>query len=242
MNHRFLVVPFLVLLPAAGLAGGGIDLHERVVLDADGSAGVTLEVIVRDRGGRELVLPFDHPLPDRIACADTSLQPTLREENGARFVVIPVTAQTDSTVVVTCHIPAYAVWDGMRQGDFGNVTLTHRFRNTSGTRVLSYQGDLLLPPGMAVTSVESSIPVQTEKDPVTPFDILRQGDRSGVSIRGIGLALGDVASVTIRCKSAGKSPVLFGALVAAAFFYLVVFRDVLKDNGNGSSPAENPQA
>lgn len=50
------------------------------------------------------------------------------------------------------------------------------------------------------------------------------------------------AYISFRCKPANKSPVLLIALALTSVLYIVFSRDVLKENGNGPTPAQNAQS
>ncbi|MBP1655935.1 MAG: hypothetical protein H6Q31_536 [Bacteroidetes bacterium] len=240
--RRLIYSAVLLMAGAAVSAADTLDVHEQIVLHESGAADVTLTVLASVPPGRELVLPWSHSMPDSIRPDDTLTHAALRVEHGLHFLVLTAPWDAERPRRVRLSVPSFIGWSSLKRTAFGNVTVEHTFRNTTSRRIDRYRGDVILPEGYVVTSVVSSIPEQTEKDPVAPYEILEDSGRSGVSIRTAKLGLGDGALITFRCKPAAKSPILLVALILAGTLYLMFFRDVLKENGNGPPAAQNAQS
>jgi hypothetical protein len=219
----------------------GINYHEHVGVHSDGSADIVVTILSQDTVCGVLRLPWGFPGVNHVSAADSTAGAEIREENGLRFLLL-TGLHPGRPMQVMLHVPRLMAWETAKRADFGNMTLTHQFRNTTTTRITQYRGEFLLPEGLTVTSVVSSIPEQTDKDPAAPFEIIQEGTQTGIVLTSANLQMGDLTSITFRCKPAEKSLVLFGVLAVAAGLYLIFFRDVLKENNNGPAAAENTQA
>ncbi len=239
---RLLVQALWALVAAAGPAAAGpsLALHERITLRDDGSADITIVITSQGMPPGAILIPCAYAGVESLASPDSSATVRLQEDQDVRFFRLEAAERGDRPVTIHMEVPRYVDWQGKKRADFGNMTLTHAFRNTTSRTVTTYRCDVLLPEWLTVTSVVSSIPAQTEKDPVSPYDILRDGGRTGVSIRTRDLRPGDAAAITFRCKPVEKSPVLFGLFALAGLAYLIFFRDVLKEKTNGSAATQNP--
>jgi len=240
---RLLIQTLWALVGAAALAvaGPSLALHERITVHIDGSADIALVITRQGMPAGPILIPCAYAGIHDLTSPDSGVVVRLQEDQDIRFFRVEAGEQEGRPVTIRMVVPRYVDWEGMKRADFGNMTLTHTFRNTTPRTVTTYRGDVLLPEWLTVTSVVSSIPAQTEKDPVSPYDILRDGGRTGVSIRTRDLRPGDATAITFRCKPVEKSPVLFGLFALAGLAYLIFFRDVLKEKTNGSAATQNPQ-
>lgn len=238
LQRHFILIG--LVLGAAGVACAGpaqFGLTERITIGRDGSAEVRLTVVPSAAGTGPLVIPFIHGTPSQVMAGDSTVAASPGTVHGRPAVVLAGELIPGRSYTIDVRCDTLAGWSGLKSGEYGNRTVRHVFTNTVPVHIAPYLGIVLLPEDMVVTSVVSSLPAQTEKDPVAPFAILAADGRSGVSIRHPGLAIGDAAQITFRCKPADKSPVLLILFGAAGILYLIFFRDVLKDNGNGSPAA-----
>jgi hypothetical protein len=239
---KLLVQTLWYLAAVAGLAfaGPSLGIHERITVRDDGSAEITFVIMPEGMPPGAILIPCAYVGVEHLASPDSNIIVRLQEDQDTRFFVLEAGDQEGRPVTICMEVPRYVDWQGKKRTDFGNMTLNHTFRNTTSRTVTTYRGDILLPEWLTVTSVVSSIPAQTEKDPVSPYDILRDGERDGVSIRSRDILPGDAAAITFRCKPAEKSPVLFGLFALAGVAYLILFRNVLKEKTNGSAATQNP--
>lgn len=243
MRTPLLLCSVLLLLAPLSRAATEIrDLTERILLNNDGSAELSIAVLADLAPGEVLLLPFAHALPDSIRAEGDGFRAELRKDGDLQFLMIAGPWTPGRGERVQMHIPAFLPWHSLKRAAYGNATMQLAFTNTTPRRIQRYRGDMFLPAGYAVTSVVSSRPEQTEKDPVAPFEILEEDGRAGVSIRSTALGLGDGAFIEFRSKPADKSPILLIALALAGILYLVFYRDVLKENGNGPPAAQNAQS
>lgn len=238
MRARMIILLLLVLaLRTIGAERGSIRLHERIDVAENGSADVAITVTPDSTVRIPFALPFAYGTPESIRILDSALAADFLVRDGVPLLTVAGTTLRQGSFQVMVHVQALTGWSGMKVGEFGNRTVRHEFRNTTPLLIAEYEGALLLPEGLTVSSVVSSEPAQTEKEPAAPFEVFVEGRRTGIIIRDKGLSLGDVSQVTFRCKPAEKSPVLLICFSLAGLLYLIFFRDVLKDNGNGSPAA-----
>lgn len=236
-TRTIIVLLFVLTLPAAGTERGSIRLHERIALQQDGAAHVTITVTPDSSVRLPFALPFAYGTPDGIQVLDSTIAAGFIVRDGAPVLILSGPALRPGALQILVHVTALTGWNGTKTGDFGNRTMRQTFLNTTPLLITEYSGALILPEGLTVSSVVSSVPAQTEKEPAAPFEIFVDGRCTGISIRSNALSLGDGAQVTFRCKPAAKSPLLLICFGLAGILYLIFFRDVLKDNGNGSPAA-----
>jgi hypothetical protein len=233
----------IVALPdARSAAPAGLDYSERVALQQDGSADIEITVSSPDTATVSLQLPWGYAAPDRLALSDSTQHGEVIEKNGVRFLIVTGSSAPVRECSIRAHVSRLVDWTTIKRSDFGNMTLSHQFRNTTTSVFATFHADYILPAGLTVTSIVSSIPEQTEKEPVAPFEVIRKDGRTGLTLKSGRLRTGDVAAVSFRCKPVDKSPLLFGGLVVIAALYLIFFRDVLKENSNGPAAPQNAQA
>ena len=111
--------------------------------------------------------------------------------------------------------------------DFGNYIIKKRYINTSIALIDSFSSELVLPAGFVVTSVDETIPKQTEESSISPFVVQKNDGRNSVVVRTVKMKLGEHAFVKMQAKSGAKSPVLLIVLSLIAMLYVVAFRDLV---------------
>ncbi len=239
MRMRIIIV--LLLTPAPLLRGaevGSFRLEERIAIAGTGGGEITC-TITPDAAPLLLPLdiPFDRGIPGGEICtSDSSVSAVYRVRDGIPMLHLTGSRSSAEPLMIGLRVDSLHGW-GSKAGAFGNRTVVLSFRSTTPRRISRYTGALILPEGFTVTSVVSSEPAQTEKEPAAPFTIFDAAGRTGISIHRADLGLSDVAQVTFRIKPAHHSPVLLICCSVIGVLYLIFFRNVLKDNGNGSSAA-----
>jgi hypothetical protein len=233
-------LPLVLLLIAAPLfAGqGSYRFDERITIDPSGAATIVFTITPGTGSGLPATLPFDHGTPSQpVTSSDSSITATFVVQEGIPLLRLTGGTSSPAPLVLTTRIDTLPIWRGLKAGEFGNRTVAFGFRNTTTSTVSGYTGTVVLPPGWAVSSVVSSDPAQTEKEPAAPFTLFKDNGCTGISIRAKNLGLSDGAQVTFRCKPESHSLVLLAACSLTGILYLIFFRNVLKDNGNGSPAA-----
>ncbi len=232
------IILLLVLfaLPLRGAGKGSYRLDERITVLGNGAGEVVCIITPDSSLLLPMDVPFDRGIPGAvIGTSDSSISAAFVIRDGIPMIHLMGSHASGGSLVLTMTVDTLPAWRGLKAGEFGNRTVVLSFRNTTTRQISQYTGALVLPPGFAVTSVVSSDPAQTEKEPAAPFTIFETDGRSGISIHKAGLGLSDAARVTFRCKPAERSPLLLICCGIVGVLYLIFFRNVLKDNGNGSS-------
>ncbi len=238
-QHIRALVGLLVLFAVPHMAAGGTcRLDERVVVHPPTAAEIVLTITTDHPDDLPPRIPFDRGTPrGAMICSDGGVVVAFTVQEGIPFLTLAGTPTGPGPYTVTVVVDTFPGWATLKAGEFGNRTFSFVFRNSTTTRIAEYTGTVLLPEGLTVTSVVSSEPAQTEKEPAAPFAVFSRGSRTGISIHAADLELADGARVTFRCKPTSKSPVLFAVCSLVGILYLIFFRNVLKDNGNGSPAA-----
>jgi hypothetical protein len=233
-----LLLLILFALPLRGAGDGSYRLNERITVLGNGAGEVTCTITPDSSLRLPMDIPFDRGIPrTAIGASDSSVSAQFLFRDGIPMLHLTGSRSSEEPLVVTVQVDSLPVWRGLKTGEFGNRTVVLRFRNTTPRMISQYTGALILPRGLTVTSVVSSEPAQTEKEPAAPYTIFDTDEGSGISIHKAGMGLSDAARVTFRCKPAQRSPVLLICCSLVGVLYLIFFRNVLKDNGNGSSVA-----
>jgi hypothetical protein len=235
-----LIILLLVLfaLPLRGAGNGSYRLDERITVLGNGAGEVTCTITADSSLLLPMDVPFDRGTPGTgIGTSDSGVAANFVIRDGIPMLHLTGNHTSGTPLVLTVRVDTLPAWRGLKAGEFGNRTVVLSFRNTTTRKITRYTGALVLPQGFTVTSVVSSEPAQTEKEPAAPFTIFATDDRSGISIHKAGLGLSDAAQVTFRCKPAQRSPVLLICCCLVGVLYLIFFRNVLKENGNGSPAA-----
>jgi hypothetical protein len=233
-------VSLILLLIAAPLFASQVQYRfdERITIDPSGAAAVVCTITPGAGSGLPAYIPFDHGTPSTpVTSSDSSITATFVVVEGIPQLRLTGTTVSNAPLILTTRIDTLPLWRGLKAGEFGNRTVAFSFRNTTTATVSGYTGTVVLPPGCVITSIVSSDPAQTEKEPAAPFSLFKDNGCTGISIRAKNLALSDGAEVTFRCKPGSHSLVLLAACSLTGILYLIFFRNVLKDNGNGSSAA-----
>lgn len=206
-------------------------LREHVALARDGSARVERTVVEGQPAGARLVIPIGVETLEEVAAEGCAVaRATIDDSGGVRQLVIERGGGCPVNAPLTVRTTAVSFydWAGTKPAGFGNRSVGYRFVNTQAAVIVHYECELVLPKGFVVSAVEDSIPAPSEKNPVPPFQIVRDGDRNGVRLLAQNLAMGDEALVRFKFKRDDKSALLLGGGLLVALAYLVWFRDLVR--------------
>ncbi len=213
-------------------------LRERIALARDGSARVERTIVEGPHVGARLAIPIGVETLDEVTAAGCAVaSATIDDGGGVRQLVLergdgcPVNAP----LTVRTTVASFYDWAAAKPAGFGNRSVSYRFVNTQPAVIAHYECELVLPTGFVVSAVEESIPAPSEKNPVPPFQVVRDGDRNGVRLSAQSLAMGDEGLIRFKFKSGDKSNLLLGGGLLVALAYLVWFRDLVrKPQGPGA--------
>ena len=213
-------------------------LREHIALAKDGSARVERTLVAGQPAGGQLAIPIGVETLDEVTAEGCAVaNATIDDGGGVRRLVIDRDHGCPVNVPLTVRttVASFYDWAGAKPAGFGNRSVSYRFVNTQPAVIAHYECELVLPEGFVVSAVEASIPAPSEKNPVPPFQIIRDGDRNGVRLLAQNLAMGDEGSIRFKFKSGDKSVLLLGGGLLVALAYLVWFRDLVgKPPGPGA--------
>lgn len=229
----------ILLLGAPSEAVEIASLAEKITVDPSGAAQVEMTVKVAKAEPGTFLIPSSFKTADSLkldGLPDATV--ALVEKEGIRaFAITAKEAPSEKQAIKLSFVaPGFYDWKGEKVADFGNRSMQYRFMNTLPAKVQSYKLDLILPAGFVVNTVDDSQPKLTSKSPAPPYQIIRNGDQYGITIKASKLGVGDYSMVRIRFKDGSKSMAFLFASLALGGFYLVAFRDTVRPPD--SSPAK----
>lgn len=219
-------------------------LRERIVVERDGSARVERTLVANASAGAALAIPVGIETLEELTLAGcASATATASSRDGVRQLLIERGEGCSPNVPLTVRsrVASFYDWAAAKPEGFGNRTIGYRFVNTQPAVIKQYECELVLPRGFVVSAVRESVPAPSEKNPVPPFQIIRDGDRNGVRLCAKDLAMGDEGMIRFRFKGDDKPVLLLAGGLVAAFAYLVGFRDLVRkrrDAGTGAPGGE----
>ncbi|MCX6138086.1 MAG: hypothetical protein NTV54_11390 [Ignavibacteriales bacterium] len=235
--HAFIIF-LLAVLPLPIAAQLLKQFSEQVLLEKDGSATVVWHIVPASDTLRSLMVPWNFPFTAGEAISfvvrgnDTSFRAAdaeLAEREGIHFVRVGNHDRSPlHALQMQFTIQRYCNFGKEKATDFGNYTIKKRFINTSLASIDQFSLELVLPSGFVVTSVDETIPKQTEDNSISPFVIGRTEGRNSVVVHASKMKLGEHAFMKLQTKPEAKSPVLFISLSLIGILYAFFFRDLLK--------------
>ena len=219
-------------------------LRERIVVERDGSARVERTVAANASAGAEVAIPIGVETLEEVTLAGCApATATVSVRGGVRHLLLEggEGCSLNAPFTVKSTVASFYDWVAAKPEGFGNRVIGYRFVNTQPAVIKEYECEVVLPRGFVVSAVEESIPAPSEKNPVPPFQVVRDGERNGVRLRARDLAMGDEGMIRFRFKSGDKPVLLLAGGLAVAVAYLVGFRDLVRkrrDAGTGAPGGE----
>jgi hypothetical protein len=206
-------------------------LVEKINVEPSGTAQVEMTIKVAKGEPGNLMIPSSFKTAENLKIDGLpGATVALTEKDGVRAFAIsaPEAPSEKQAIKVTFSSTGFYDWKGEKLADFGNRTLQYRFMNTLPARVQSYTMDLMLPAGYVVNTVDDSQPKLTSKSPTPPYQIIRNGDQYGITIKASKLGIGDFSMVRIRFKDGSRSTGFLMAALVVCALYLIGFRDTVR--------------
>jgi hypothetical protein len=240
-KYCILVLGFLILTnqgqtKAQKLTG----YKEEIYLEKNGEAKVICYFKFEKDSIEEIRLPWNFSAEgvDKITfklCGNKSpypeteaLSPKVVVNEGVFFIQLKFTRFHHNTdYCLEYRLPALFNFNKEKIADFGNYTFKYRFINTMLPEINNFSSEIVLPYGYLVTSIDETIPKQTEDNPVSPFQVTNKGKNSSVIIKAAKLKLGEQSYVKMQIKSDKKSLFLFIIVIVVGILYLYFFRDLV---------------
>ncbi|MFH0733228.1 MAG: hypothetical protein V1773_00415 [bacterium] len=228
----FFSLLFFIFLNSINYSQTAKYLNEKIIFEESGDATVIIDFSLENKLVKTLLLPYNiKSFPVKIISHNKNINYKIVTIEGNNFIKV---FTTDSLRFnkgsVTLNIKDFYNLKKEKITDFGNYTFKYRFNNSKIAKINDYKLEILLPVNFNITSVEESVPKQSEDSPKSPFEISRESNRNKVVLTSKDIKLGENAFIRFRFKSEKKSSLVFILFALAGVLYLVFFTDVLKDN------------
>jgi hypothetical protein len=206
--------------------------YEKISIDNNGEANIEVTINIKPDSTNQVTLPFIFKKCENLKLIEDAYgKITITGINGTRFITIYLYENCKDSITIhySFKVPGYYDFKNAEETDFGNLTHQYRFVNTTYNTINVFSGEIILPEGYIITSIESSYPKLTEKNPIAPYELSQAGNRYNTIIKSSNLKIGDYTSIQFRFKKSAKSKVLLFSLIGVVLLYLIFFRDILKD-------------
>ncbi len=209
---------------------------ETVVLHNDGSAAIRLSLAFAGRMEPETLIPVRQAsLLNLKAQGGAPVAVRQVENQGNYFVALDFSGSgaPPTELEISFQVKNYFADNG-QPGPFGNRDLGYKFVNVTFARIGKFTAELVLPGGYVFNAIGSFSPKAKKSGTAFPYAFSRKDGQDVVRIAADDVKLGDEIALTCTFKSTKKSKLLLLALIVLALAYLVFFRDMLKNGGNGA--------
>ena len=216
---------------ATPAAASDVTLYaETVVVGADGSASVAIDLVLPAGLASPVWLPVDGgPIANVIAASPPGASAAAADRDGQLYVVLawrdPIASATDARV--TFDRPGWLDLSGAPL-PHDNRRVRYRFVNLTGARVGLFSATIVLPPRFDVVSVDDVVPAVTESTVSLPYALGARDGRRTVVMTVPGLAAGGTVSVTCRVRPSATPTWLLVAIGVLGVAYLVACRDLVR--------------
>jgi len=251
LKHHLLIILSLLLLlnPGQVLSQKLNGFTEKIFLEKNGEATIVWDFKLEKNSVEQIKFPWNFStegtnkivfkiFPNVSNNNNSSLDkeeliPAIIENDGIYFVLINFSKIPHNTEYhLEFHLPLLFNFNKEKVADFGNYTFKYRFTNTMVAEIKNYSSEIILPDGYVVTSIDETIPKQTEDNPASPFQVTSNGKKNSLIIKAQKLKIGEQAFIKMQIKSANKSSFLFISLLLVGILYLYFFRDLVVKKEN----------
>jgi hypothetical protein len=238
-NRLLSTLSLLILLAPSQLLSQRLSsFKEEIFLEKNGEANVVWDFKLEKNSIEQIKFPWNFStdgaakivfkINPGFSSDKDALDPKIVVNDGVYFIQIGFTKIPHNTEYhVEFRLPLLFNFNKEKVADFGNYTLKYRFINSMLAGIDNFSSEVVLPEGFVVTSVDETIPKQTEDNPVSPFQVTSHDKKSSVVIKAPKLKIGEQAFIKIQIKSDRKSMFLLIALMLAGVLYLYFFRDLV---------------
>lgn len=206
--------------------------EETVLLEKDGSAIVRVHCnLAQAAAGDTVLLPFAFAEWPRSFTHDEKIQTvfegTLHERRQVALTLTQAIAASD-TLHFSFQLLNLTPLGKPVTKDFGNYDLSYRVVNVSATPIASYLVRVVLPAGMVVNTISSSVPARANNAPTSPYTLEKFEGRHCLTLRDSTVFAGDHLALLFQAKAEKKSPWFIVVLTLIAAAYLFGFRDLVR--------------
>ena len=206
--------------------------EETVLLEKDGSATVRVQCnLTQAAAGDTLLLPFAFAEWPHSFSHDDKIQTVFEGKLHARRQVALTLTQsitTSDTLHFSFRLLNLTPLGKPATKDFGNYDLSYRVINVSAVPIASYTVRVVLPAGMVVNTISSSVPARANNAPTSPYTLEKFEGRHCLTLRDSTVFAGDHLALSFQAKAEKKSPWFIVVLTLIAAAYLFAFRDLVR--------------
>lgn len=225
---------FLAAAPTFLAASGDARLiryAETISLENDGGATVYARFCATGAAGDTLLMPYAFSVWPDTVIHDEKFEATFtRIIHGRRCAMLTFTAAatTADTLEYVFRLQRVTTLSKPSANDFGNYDLAYRVVNTSPLPIDHFTVRIVLPPGMVVNTITSTIPARPANAAGAPYTIGKSEGCHYVTLTDSTVMQGDNLALSFQAKFEKKSRLFIALLVLIAGAYLVAFRDLIK--------------
>jgi hypothetical protein len=244
-----LLTCFAVILAAAVAAAGPERIvlnrySEKVFLETDGSAQVSVRVSISGGGaGDSVLLPYASSVwPDSVVCHVPVGAVLPRPEHGRLRALLVLSAPVSSTdtLAFAFLLKGYTTLNAPSDEDFGNYVVKYRMVHSLPDPIGKIDLTIVLPSDFVVNNVLSSTPAVKADTPNLVYSLGKENGQHAVTLTALAVNQGDAVGLSLEVKRRNRSFLFIAALVILAGAYLIGFRDLVipshaKESGNGSA-------
>lgn len=261
-NKLYIILTFVfVLFCRNSFAQQITGFSEQISLNGNGTAQVIWKLHASGNDSSALVIPWNFSyqgnenaefsinrlidngnIKDSVVSDPLLAAPRLTQINGVPYVSVRLNRLgKESNYQIGFTIKDFFNLERKDAGEFGDYSFKYRFINTSLPQLKDFESKIVLPPGFVIVSVDETIPKQTEDNPVSPFQLGRNGSGNSITLKPQKFKLGEHVFVKMDIKRDEKSIATFIVFGLMGLLYLFFFRDLIanknkSENQNSDKP------
>lgn len=224
-RNIFLMILFISSISFAQVVN---EFDEKIFFENNGKAKVVWNITFQSSLNQEIYLPYNFNEIKDVKVESENCEAKLIVKGENKFIAIRNVSS--SNIKLNLFLNKFIVLS--ESEEFGNYVIKYRFINTTFDKINKFNSYLVLPIGFVVSTVDETIPKQSEDNPVFPFQIGKIENRNSVQLLNSNMKLGDQAFIKLQIKHEKKSPVVFIIFSLFAIGYLYLFRDLISKNQN----------
>lgn len=224
-RNIFLMILFISSISFAQVVN---EFDEKIFFENNGKAKVVWNITFQSSLNQEIFLPYNFNEIKDVKIESENCEAKLIVKGENKFIAIRNVSS--SNIKLKLYLNKFIVLS--ESEEFGNYVIKYRFINTTFDKINKFNSYLVLPIGFVVSTVDETIPKQSEDNQVFHFQIGKIENRNSVQLLNSNMKLGDQAFIKLQIKHEKKSPVVFIIFSLFAIGYLYLFRDLISKNQN----------
>ncbi|MCX7875478.1 MAG: hypothetical protein N2321_04830 [Melioribacteraceae bacterium] len=221
---KFLLLTFLIT--NIFYAQSANYFYEKIYLNENGNAYVIWDIEFNQVYNDEIKLPFVFKNLNTASLESNELQLNFIKSDGNSFIVIKELKTTKAQIKF--NVDSFYNFSTDKLEDFGNYNFKYRFINSTLSKINKLYSRIILPAGYVISSIDETIPKESEDNPVFPYELLKDKNRNAVELKASNLKLGEHAFIKMKIKKEEKSLWVLILFSVIGIIYLYFFKDLIK--------------